>query len=245
MIGAPADSVTRAVQNVLLSRNPTRIKLQSLEEDMKDILARTDLHDDAKLSLYQQTLQRYLQYDHALKTEPVSVTMSTPTRDVSVPSGDGAPSDENPAALAEEDDLTPQILESVPKTLRRKAKLLIDRLKHNDVMAWNAKGELVYEGNIVKGSNMIDLVNDALKGKRGFFPHGYQYFLRGLAKSNAPESIIGNEARRSLVRKYKQMGSEEMRLLPDIPPPLTPISSQRRRRVTPLRAKKRLQWETL
>ncbi|XP_022106617.1 uncharacterized protein LOC110987822 [Acanthaster planci] len=53
-------------------------KLQSLEQVMKDILARTDLPDDAKLSLYQQTLQQYLRYDHARESKPMSVTMSTP-----------------------------------------------------------------------------------------------------------------------------------------------------------------------
>ena len=109
MIGAPADGITRAAQNVLLSRNPARSKLQSLEEDMKDILTRTDLSDDAKLSLYQQTLQRYLQYDHALKNEPVSVTVSTPA--LSARSGEEASADSTTdgdrATLSEEEgDLT-------------------------------------------------------------------------------------------------------------------------------------------
>ena len=249
MISAPADRITSAIQNVLLSRNPTQSKLRSLEGDMKDILARTDLPDDTKLSLYQQVLQQYLQYDHARKTEPMSVTMSTPTQGSgTTASGDKAPADgavdDTPP---KEDDLSPQILETVPKTLKRKAKLLIDQLKQSDVMTWNKNGELVYEGNTVKDSNIIDLVNDALKSKKGFVPYGFQYFMHGLAKSNAPESIIGNEARRSIVRKYKQFGSDKKRLLPDIPTPSSPIPSRRRVRVvsTPIKAKKKITWETL
>ena len=52
-------------------------------------------------------------------------------------------------------------------------------------------------------------MNDTLRNKKGFTPHGWQYFARGLAKSNAPESIIGNEIRRDVVRKYKQSDSTE------------------------------------
>ena len=251
MISAPVDNVTRAIQNILLSRNPTQSKLQNLEGDMKDILARTDLPDDAKLSLYQQTLRQFLQFDHARKTDPMSVTMSTPAEGTGGGSEDQGPSggttDRDPATLAER-DLTPHILESVPKSLQRKAKLLINNLKHNDVMTWNKKGELIYEGNVVKGSNIFDLVNDTLRNKKGFAPHGFQYFMHGLAKSNAPESVIGNEARRSVVRKYKQMGPEEKRLLPVIPTsPPPPPSRRRRLKVvsTPKRARKRLQWDTL
>ena len=96
-------------------------------------------------------------------------------------------------------------------------------------MTWNKNGELVYEVDIVKGSNIIDLVNDALKSN--FILYGFQYFMHGLAKSNAPESIVGRDA---------QFGSDKKRLLPDIPTPSSPIPSRRRVRVvsTPMKAKK-------
>ena len=90
-------------------------------------------------------------------------------------------------------------------------------------------------------------MNDTLRSKKGFTPLGVQYFMRGLAKSNAPESIIGNEARRSVVRKYKQLGSYEKRLLPD-PPTVSPIHTRNRKsRVvsTPMRSRKRLHWESM
>ena len=78
-------------------------------------------------------------------------------------------------------------------------------------------------------------------------PYGFQYFMHGLAKSNALESIIGNKARRSIVKNYKQFGSDKKRLLPDIPTPSSPIPSRRRVRVvsTPIKAKKKITWETL
>ena len=152
--------------------------------------------------------------------------------------------------VAGSSDLTPQIFESVTKTLQRKAELLLVYLINNDVMAWNESGELVYDGNVIKGSNMVDLVNDTLKSRKNFVPYGFQHFMRGLAKSNVPESIIGNEARRNIVRKNKQ-GTVEKRLLPDLPTSdlhRTPFRLQKRPMVTStlLRSrKKRFQWESL
>ena len=113
---------------------------------------------------YQQALQQYLQYEHARKTEPVSVKMSTSRS----PDGfddisdtlDPLSGNETRGEVSSKDDLTPQILESVPKTLHKRAKLLLNKLKNNDVMTWNKNDELEFEGNVVKGSNVIDLVND-------------------------------------------------------------------------------------
>ena len=77
-MNATADQVTRAIQNVLLKSDIGETKVQSLERDMKDTLDRTDLDDNTKVLLYQQALQRYLQFDRARKQEPISVTMSNP-----------------------------------------------------------------------------------------------------------------------------------------------------------------------
>ena len=247
MISAPKEQVTRALQNVLLTRNITQSKLQALEENMKNILARTDLPDDAKVSMYQQALHHYLQYDHARRIEPVSVTMSAPksaneryTENEPLSDRSVAEPDRRPI-----DDLTPQILQSIPKPFQRKAALLIGKLKNNDVMSWNNNGELIYDGDVVKGSNVIDLVNDVLKSKKGFDPHGWQHFAQGLARANAPESVIGNVLRRTAVRQYKQLGSTHKRLLPT-PPSLhtTPRRIQRRRKISS-RPITRTLWETM
>ncbi len=119
MISAPTDHITKAIQNVLLARNPIQSKLQGLENDMKNI-ERTDLQDDVKINLYRQSLQKYLQFDHARKTEPVSVKMSTPEVTVSGTSGVHGAEDvetlQHEKALPTDDvDSTPQILKSVPK----------------------------------------------------------------------------------------------------------------------------------
>lgn len=249
MISAPSDHVTRAIQNVLLTRNPTQTKLQGLESDMRNILDRTDLHDDVKMNLYGHTLQKYLQYENSRKTEPFSVKMSTPARKTTetaetVETRDDATTQQTEAPTSDVDQ-TSHILKSVPKTFHRRAKLLLDKLKQNDVMTWNKNDELIYRGNLVKGSNIVDLVNDTLREKRGFNPLGWQYFARGLAKSNAPESIIGNESRRDVIRQIKQSDESEKRLLPSLIGIETTPKKRKTVLPTPKKPKKRIRWETL
>jgi hypothetical protein len=61
-----------------------------------------------------------------------------------------------------------EILESVPKTMKAKAQLLLNKMKSNPDISWNEKGELKYKRETVQGSNVVDLVNDVLR-KRKYF----------------------------------------------------------------------------
>ena len=61
-----------------------------------------------------------------------------------------------------------QIIHSVPKTMQNRAKLLIQKLKdHSDVISWNDNGQLALEGSIVPNSNIVDLVNDVMRKRKG------------------------------------------------------------------------------
>ena len=55
--------------------------------------------------------------------------------------------------------------------MQNRAKLPIQKLKdHSDVISWNDNGQLVLEGSIVTNSNIVDLVNDVMRKRRGFNP---------------------------------------------------------------------------
>ena len=47
----------------------------------------------------------------------------------------------------------------------------------------------------VSGSNIVDLVNDALKKRKSFQPVGWKIFARGLNDMIAPMDLIGNPER--------------------------------------------------
>ena len=72
-----------------------------------------------------------------------------------------------------------QIIDSVPKTMRNRAKLLIQKLKdHSDVISWNDNGQLVLEGSIVLNSNIVDLVDDVMRKRKGFNPEHSSTFAK-------------------------------------------------------------------
>ena len=141
-----------------------------------------------------------------------------------------------------------KITEGVPKTYKRKAQLLLEKIKKNDAMNWNDKGELKIGEDVVKGSNITDLINDVLHARKGFDPLGWQQFVRGLASMNVPETLVGNVSRRTIVQRHKQnlMTPNEKRVLPVLP---TATSKANRKRVTRAysrhRPKKQLLWESL
>ena len=114
-------------------------------------------------------------------------------------------------------------------------------------MNWNDKGELKIGEDVVKGSNITDLIN-VLHARKGFDPLGWQQFVRGLASMNVPETLVGNVSRRTIVQRHKQnlMTPNEKRVLPVLP---TATSKSNRKRVTRAysrhRPKKQLLWEFL
>jgi hypothetical protein len=85
-----------------------------------------------------------------------------------------------PVAVAlepvKQDLIINKILESVPKTMKAKAQLLLKKMKSSPDISWNEKGELKYKGETVQGSNVVDLVNDVLRKRKCFNPQEWETF---------------------------------------------------------------------
>ncbi|KAI0230817.1 hypothetical protein LSAT2_018828, partial [Lamellibrachia satsuma] len=75
-----------------------------------------------------------------------------------------------------------EIIDSVPKAMKQKARRLLDKIK--GVVGWNDRGELVYRNTAVPRSNIVDLVNDVLRKGKSFEPVGWKTFARGLKDVN-------------------------------------------------------------
>ena len=70
--------------------------------------------------------------------------------------------------------------------MKTRARQLVKKLKENkDLITWDDKAQLVYEGKPIPGSNVVDLVNEAL------------------SDVNIPEGIVRNENRLKTIRDYK------------------------------------------
>ena len=66
-------------------------------------------------------------------------------------------------------------------------------LKQDDNIGWNAKGELVYKGEVMPRTHIQDLVQDILKKQKTHIPHGWQTFAKVLKESNIPQDLVGNQ----------------------------------------------------
>ena len=106
--------------------------------------------------MYAQQLQRVKQLkNQVFRPEPSSVQMITQTKRT-ITSESGSPTSSQQLSATDK-----QIIDSVPKMMENRAKLLIQKLKdHSDIISCNDNGQLVLESSIVPNSNIDDLVND-------------------------------------------------------------------------------------
>lgn len=159
--------------------------LNKLDMDMKEILNRPDLSEGDKVTMYNQVLQRYLTYQN--KIEPPKVHLLNAEK-LSAP----APT---PIAGQEDEHIEEEIVEAAPKVMRKKAHLLLKRLRRDPQIDWNGKGELVYKGKTVKNSHINDLVQDVLRKRKQHNPHGWETFADALKQNNVPKDLVGNVER--------------------------------------------------
>ena len=87
------------------------------------------------------------------------------------------------------DAIEEEILDSVPKTMKTKAELLERKMKADPNIAWSEKGELKYKGETVRGSNVVDLVNDVLRKRKYFNLQGWETFGETLVEANVPHEF--------------------------------------------------------
>ena len=159
---------------------------------MNDWLQKDDVPEDTKATRYVQQLQRVNQLkNQVLRPEPSPVQMITHTEETMTSESDNA-------TLSQQLNATDkQIIDSVPKTMQNRAKLLIQKLKdHSDVISWNNNGQLVLEGSIVPNCNIVDLVNDVMRKTKGFNPE----HSNTLAKINVPGDDLRNPDQIDFIR---------------------------------------------
>ena len=80
--------------------------------------------------------------------------------------------------------LEKDVLGTVPKSMKRKAERLLQRLQQHPELKWKDQGEIEFQGQRVRNSNLVDLVNDVLRKKEDFEPTGWKTFTTTLRRMN-------------------------------------------------------------
>ena len=83
--------------------------------------------------------------------------------------------------------------------------------QHPDKINWNNKGEFIYRGEAIKGSNISNLIRNVLtrtgrNDKSGVFPT--TTFTKALAELNVPEDWVKNKKQLGLFHSYKTKDSD-------------------------------------
>lgn len=182
----------------------TQESLKKIDRDMTKAVEDESATDSERAAQLQQLLfhflRRYEQYKNARATPP------PPMASQPLPSPP-PPSTQSDSVVVKE------VLDTVPKSFKRKAELLLDRVKRDPHLAWNDQGELIVRGQVINHSNIADLVNDALRTRRGHPtpPEGWRAFAAALRRVNTPKEWIGNPARRDFLGdEVKEEASDDL-----------------------------------
>ena len=78
MVLVPENTLQRMQQRQQILTPPLTQTLKNLDSEMNDILSNKQLNDEEKAKLYNQVLQRYLNYYDQRKGQAVHVKLTTP-----------------------------------------------------------------------------------------------------------------------------------------------------------------------
>ena len=164
----------RVLQNLQTGppvKDATSHSLKEMDRTMQDVLeSDKNVHD--KADAYQQALWSYLNRFEQYKDRPLGkVQLVT--------------QESKPTSVVDREvnSVEQDVIQSVPKSMKNKAERLLQRLKDHPDVKWNSLGEFEYQGQIIKNSNLTDLVNDVLrKRKRSVAPLGWETFANVLQR---------------------------------------------------------------
>src|SRR5436190_250651 len=95
---------------------------------------------------------------------------------------------------AQSAEMISAILNTVPKTYRSKARSLLNHLLAfpSSRISWDRRGLVTINGADVSGSNIADLINDAVRERKMMKATGRARFARLLHEIGTPSELIGN-----------------------------------------------------
>lgn len=152
--------------------------------------------DNDKWLEYNQVLQRYLHFI-GKNRQPLNIRL----HDISSSTPSAKTFTEEKVVKSEvKHERLPEdeILSTVPQKYRKKADNFIRLLNKSGDLAWDTKGVVSIKGEIIPQSNIVDLLNDALRARKTSNPHGWEQFAGVIKEINVPHELIGNPKRRDV-----------------------------------------------
>ncbi len=183
MVMVPQDAYSSLISQQKQMYSPVVNQLSNLDQELQSIISNPNLPTDAKYHQYMNVFGRYQTLKGQQAKQDNIQTRPEPTP---VIHGDlqvvprQIPIDEQ------------RLIDSLPKTVQRKGKLLLDHVKADpEHFQWLKSGELVSEGTPVHGSNITDLFHYATRNRKTAVPPiGFGEFEELLDESNVPKEAL-------------------------------------------------------
>lgn len=152
--------------------------LSELERDMTDITQTRNMTIHEKVRKYNQRLQDFLNFKEQSR-KPLRVEIEE------------IPRESLPAK---------EILQNLPVNLRERGARVLDIIRSSDILSWNAKGELVSAGEAIRGSEIVELVNDVLRQRR-YPPVGFEELYKEFKRKNVTKQLVLNKNGHKLIAR--------------------------------------------
>lgn len=159
-----------------------------LDSDMSAILHSLEFKNDReKWQRYEQALQRFLSLKH-LQDRPVATPEKNATKSKN--------SDQDEEHERKQSDVN-KLVQTLPKSYRVKGRKLLNFCLNSSQIDWEPEGRVKIDGSVIPGSNIVELVKDAVKPRRGKkvdAPVGRAQFVGTLKRVKVPTEAIGNKS---------------------------------------------------
>ena len=161
-----------------------------LHGETNEILNSPTYEDEReKWTLYRQVLQRYL---YLKGNEGVEKYKKEQKNDSAIDSNTMDNNEQEEEEKETDERIDADIIYTIPKKYKVKAKQLVKRLRAGSKVVWDANGAVTIDGTLVPGANIVNLVNDAMRDRRSA-PPGHLQFGIALRQSTVPREFIGNK----------------------------------------------------
>ena len=154
--------------------DPRLNAMSRIDTSISDILKEDKLPEETKANLVTNQLGKFLHYKNRVQFPHETKWNESNQKNVTkgLTGGD--------------------IAKTVPIKFRKKAEQLAEFLKSSGQVSWTDTGRLVLQGQEVQNTNIVDLINDALRQRKTFTPPGWENFAKELRRLNAPKELVGN-----------------------------------------------------
>jgi len=182
-----ADKMILVPSEALERLKGTNTNLNTLDKEMSQLLKHKG-SDAEKWEKYNQLLQRFIHFKQE-ERRPVKL----PIKESQVV-----------------DEMKQRVLETLPPTYRTRAEQLYNIIKQSSIVNWAPDGELMIDGTIIQGSNVVDLIGDIMRQRKNIDPIGWADFTKALKRINIPEQLIGNKTRLKYFRLQRGSGRKRL-----------------------------------